>query len=497
MLTVSLLLSAISAFSAAPTISFADVVADAPAEEISYFAENNILDWDDYELHLQQNPVLLAQGSNGNGDSSDSPSASLAISNLSTHLSRYFSSYIWFRNASKSSETSKVTGHVPINVQDDSYFEEELQAAIARANLEETTNYGGCGPIAAIGALDYFARYLGYTEIIDDVMDSEKRISLATEVMSNTHYSIFGSEDSSTVWPKDYVKAFNAVAKDRGLSIRASNKTSLLGGRETEFWSDIVDSINNGLPVTMFTGPASGDGSFANHYTTVFGYETWAGIPREGGSRIEKTFLKANLNYSETDACYCDSKILNYIYSGIITYNLHYDASYSFSASDFAEEFVNDSGGGQYFYSPVNQSVSLTNGMALQTTRLRTSYIENQYLVMSPKRQDAGAAYLDIAFPTKVSRISFDASIWSLKEDINDEEFKIQYYDNGWHDHLQMDLDALNLKENPDRYVALFPKDTTRIRFYATHSNPTGDRNKGRICLDNFEVRYNATQVEA
>ncbi len=497
MVAVSLLLSAISAFSAAPTISFTDVVANTPAEEISYFAENNILDWDDYEHHLQQNPVLLAHESDGNDDSSKSPSASLAITNLSKHLSRYFPSYIWSRNALKSSEISKVTGHVPINVQKDDYPKEEILTAITRAGLEETTSYGGCGPIAAIGALDYFARYLGYTEIIDDVTDSEKRISLAMEVMSNTHYSIFGSEDSSTVWPKDYVKAFNAVTKDRGLSIRASNKTSLLGGRETEFWNDVVANINEGLPVTMFTGPASGDGSFANHYTTVFGYETWAGIPREGGSRIEKTFLKANLNYSETDACYCDSKILNYIYSGIITYDLHYDESYSFAASDFAEEFVNDSGGGQYFFSPMSENVSLTNGMTLQTTRLRTSYVENQYLVMSPKRQDAGTAYLDITFTTKVSRISFDASIWSLKEGINDEAFKIQYYDNGWHDHLQMDLDGFNLKESPDNYIVLFPKETTRIRFYVTHSNPTGDRNKGRICLDNFKVRYNATQAEA
>lgn len=494
MLTVSLLLSAISAFSAAPTISFADVIVNAPAEEIAYFAENNILDWDDYELNLQQNPILLARESS---DSDGSPSASLAITNLSRHLSHYFPSYAWSCNASKSSETSKVAGHIPINMQEDSYSEEELQAAIVRASLEETTNYGGCGPIAAIGALDYFARYLGYAEIIDDVDNEEKRISLATEVMSNTHYSIFGSEDSSTVWPKDYVKAFNAVAKDRGLSIRASNKTSLLGGRETEFWNDVVANINEGLPVTMFTGPASGDGSFANHYTTVFGYETWAGIPREGGSRIEKTFLKAYLNYPRTSAYYCDSSILNYIYSGIITYDLNYDESYSFTASDFAEEFVNDSGGGQYFYSPINQSVSLTNGMTLQTTRLRTSYIENQYLVMSPKRQDAGTAYLDITFPTKASRISFNASIWGLKEDINSEELKIQYYDNGWHDHIQMDLDGLNLKESPDNYIVLFPKDTTRVRFYVTHSNPTGDRNKGRICLDNFEVRYNATQVEA
>jgi len=40
-------------------------------------------------------------------------------------------------------------------------------------------------------------------------------------------------------------------------------------------------------------------------------------------------------------------------------------------------------------------------------------------------------------------------------------------------------------------FIALFPKDTTRIRFYATTNNPVGDRNKGRIVLDNFKVEYN------
>ena len=40
-------------------------------------------------------------------------------------------------------------------------------------------------------------------------------------------------------------------------------------------------------------------------------------------------------------------------------------------------------------------------------------------------------------------------------------------------------------------YTILFPKETREIRFMATHSNPEGLRNRGRIVLDNFHFESN------
>ena len=116
---------------------------------------------------------------------------------------------------------------------------------------------------------------------------------------------------------------------------------------------------------------------------------------------------------------------------------------------------------------------------------------------MSPNRSGAGTAYIDISFPTKASKLSFDASAWGFNEGMPNETFMLQYYDDGWKNHISMDPDELPDKTVPNRSVAMFPKDTSRIRFLATHSNPSGDRNKGRICLDNFEVRYNSVPWEA
>ncbi len=492
MIPAFLFSSIMAAFAASPTIDFQTVLNNAPADEIAFATQNDITDWNSYEEHMQLNATSYVQNESG------SPSASLPILNLSEYLDAYYPDYSWHRNDGKSHDTSEVSNAIPIEMKTiGGYSVAELNQAIIQAGVQNETDYGGCGPIAIIGMLDYFARYLGYSEIIGDPTSAAQRIALATEVMSNTHYSIFGSVENSKVWPWDAVNAFNAITLDRDLSIQADYKVSMFGGRGSEFWDDIVTNIDEGIPVTMFTGGASGSGSFADHYTNVYGYETWVGIPINGGDRLTKTFLKARLNLDETTDRYCDSAILDYIYSGILTYDMHYDECYSFSASDFAEEFVNDSGGGQYFFSPISEPVSLTNGMTLQTARLRTGYIENQYLVMSPNRQGAGLAYLDISFPTKASRISFDIAAWSFNEGMTQETLTIQYYDNGWHDHVVIDPDRISDKSNPDTRIVLLPKDSVRIRFYAIHSSPSGDRNKGRICLNNFEVRYHSEQTEA
>lgn len=79
----------------------------------------------------------------------------------------------------------------------------------------------------------------------------------------------------------------------------------------------------------------------------------------------------------------------------LITYNINYANSYTIRVSDFAEEFVNSDGGGQYFFYNKEASVTTANGRTLQTNRKRCSYIENQYLVLSPNRENAGEAYLE------------------------------------------------------------------------------------------------------
>ena len=98
-----------------------------------------------------------------------------------------------------------------------SFPREDIEAAIKIANVSNYTSYGGCGPIASMGILDYFARYLGYDEIIKEPTNSYQRQILAASVLSRTKFSIFGNEDNTLVWPWDNSRAFNEFIESCGL----------------------------------------------------------------------------------------------------------------------------------------------------------------------------------------------------------------------------------------------------------------------------------------
>ena len=470
--------------------SFSKLLSKTSDSEIQMAESNSINGWEEYYLYLgTKENKNNSKGKNNGGSGSVSDS----ITNVSEYLNNSYSEYYWIKDNNSCGLTSNVSNNIPIEMQSSDFPESDIQRAIQVANVSNYTSYGGCGPIAAMGVLDYFARYLGYNEIISDPTDSDKRIILATEVLTRTHFSIFGGVDNTLVWPWDYKSCFNSVINLHGLSnvISANEQWTLFGGQGNNYWNTVVANIDSGLPVTLFTGLACGDGNFSQHYTNIYGYETWVGYGNNNET-ITKKFIKARLNWG-WDNCfyYCDADILNCGQIGIITYNLNYSHSYSFEANDF-DCFVNNDGGGQYFFYNINKSFYLPNGMLLQTQRLRTSYIENQYLVLSPNRANAGTAYLDITFQHHVPYLSFSASLWSGQEGIFGESFKIQYWDSGWINHVEIDLNSLSrLKDYPDDFIVLLPKNTSRIRFIAEHNSPSGNRNKGRICLDNFEVKYN------
>lgn len=304
-----------------------------------------------------------------------------------------------------------------------------------------------------------------------------------------------GNEDNTLVWPWANSRAFNEFIKSCDLDniITATDYWTLFGGKKDDYWDKIVTSINNGIPVTLFIGLVSGSGYFSEHYTNIYGYDTWVGYPNNGGDRITKKFIKTRLNFGFTNEYYCDADILNCGQTGIITYDVKYSNDYSFYASDFSSKFVNSSGEGQYFFNEVNAEVTLTNNIKLDTKRLRTSYIENQYLVLSPNRKNAGVAYLDITFPHSVPCLSFSASMWGGLEGQINEKFTIQYMtSSGWKNHITIDPYELSrLKAYPDSFNILLPKNTHRIRFYSQIDNPTSTTNRGRIVLDNFVVNYN------
>ena len=141
-------------------------------EEIVQIENNNINDWISYYNYLEsneQNNLKLQKGKGNEGNDND---VSNGIEDVKSFLNQNYQDYYWIRNEKNSSLTSSVSNYIPVEMNGKSFPREDIEAAIKIANVSNYTSYGGCGPIASMGILDYFARYLGYDEIIKEPTNS-------------------------------------------------------------------------------------------------------------------------------------------------------------------------------------------------------------------------------------------------------------------------------------------------------------------------------------
>jgi hypothetical protein len=96
--------------------------------------------------------------------------------------------------------------------------------------------------------------------------------------------------------------------------------------------------------------------------------------------------------------------------------------------------------------------------------------------------------------------MTFDMALWSGTEYLGSGgTLSIQIYQEKegsegeyeWKDHIVFDIYSLSvLRDYPKNYTVYFPANTSKFRFYVTKENPTGDRNKGRVVLDNIVFYY-------
>lgn len=157
------------------------------------------------------------------------------------------------------------------------------------------------------------------------------------------------------------------------------------------------------------------------------------------------------------------------------------------------EYFVNDMGQGQYFFYEKQTPLILDETLYVTTNRLRSSLIEDSFLVMSPNRYGAGNAFIDINFPDYIDYLSFDSALWSSYEKINDETFKLQIKkigDTSYSDYITFDLSNFSTNRfSLNNYIVKLPHKTSSIRFIATKNNPDSSENRGRIVLDNLIIK--------
>lgn len=142
----------------------------------------------------------------------------------------------------------------------------------------------------------------------------------------------------------------------------------------------------------------------------------------------------------------------------------------------------------QYFYDEKELSVA-KDGWNINTTRLRCGFIENEYIVLSPNKLNAGDAYLEFQFDRQVYLFETRICLWSSKEYIGNESgdyVLIEYKDkNGkWLEYSNILDSTLPIDRNKPKYFEVsIPNGTNGIRIRAHKGNHNADRNKGRICI--------------
>jgi len=241
------------------------------------------------------------------------------------------------------------------------------------------------------------------------------------------------------------------------------------------------NELNNNRPAIIFGAlPNHPDSNLIYHAVTAYGTETdwWGG------------YYIVNYGWGAGS----EEVSLGFGFVGSVTFFSlnpnHFISDFSISQSDYG--FPQ-----QYHFYPISKTVT-KGALSFETNRLRTGFIENEYVVLSPRRANAGTAYLEYIFDNPVYKIEVDMALWSNDERYgypNVAEARLEYknlHGNDWHTKIDL-LNEANLptnREMPTTYTFEFPAGTRQFRFYSHFSYmalPT-DRNKGRICIGNMVI---------
>lgn len=159
-----------------------------------------------------------------------------------------------------------------------------------------------------------------------------------------------------------------------------------------------------------------------------------------------------------------------------------------------------DEGEGEREY---REKVAYNKNLKFTSQRLRCGYIENSYVTLSPRREGAGRAYFRLTWDFPVYSYMFGASLWSANEYLTygvDTAVVLTRDSHGnWNSTPDFDLLSPGMlsttRTNIKRYVGKHSDGITGLEFYM-ESSAVGDRNKGRICLDDIVLNRDPSDLD-
>ena len=455
------------------------------------------------------------------------PYSIIRRSNRKSTLEEHFPSFNWIDEKYVFCKSvSNLTGRNPIDIQ--SSYQEYLEIEEYNAVNEEFSNsqkeflesdvkaglelakqiddsikssYGGCGPIAQIGIWHYFSSVLGYDSISNgDPYSSENKQKLARDVFLGVKTTELNKNNTMT-FPSDYVSGFNKIAQNYNIPIKAMYRFAGLVSQKEFFMETIKSCIDMGIPITLCTGTLNKNSKgFEGHCFNICSYEKWIGTNPETNEDKEYIFYGAKPNYGNTYGIrYMSEEVLEQNYVGLIWYEMQY-RNQVIPASAFAQDFVNDSGQGQYFFYEKTADIMLPNNYSFGTKRLRCSYIEDKYLVLSANRKSNtgnynGTAYLEFCFNDNIKKIEFDAYCWGTNEGFtgrDNEKITIKCSRDGtnWETRKVLKPKDISLLKNYPSEITVLLNAGEHVRISVETTPTSENRNKGRIVLDDIRIYY-------
>lgn len=335
---------------------------------------------------------------------------------------------------------------------------------------------GSCGYVAGSLLLYYWDRTMHKGTVREQFLNENGELNDTGSVKDSEHnlkdklVELAGGEASS--WGLPVRDALINYCNEYGIGASSYYYFGKIG---------LDAELAPGRPAIIFgalPNESGGDDWLVNHAVVAYGiqHEWWGG------------YYIVNYGYGHDKA----EISLGFGFVGsVCLFELQgYESTYTIQPSDYG--FPDD-----YCSTPTNKTVTSSSGLTFETTRLRTGFIQNEYITMCPRKKGYGTAYIDYYFINPVTSIDVNLSYWSNDERYyvaNNPEARIEYYKLCENEPIEtlnlLTADLPTDRTNQKTYHIDFPGGTRHIRFYTHFNNMTGytDRNKGRISIGNMTV---------
>lgn len=149
----------------------------------------------------------------------------------------------------------------------------------------------------------------------------------------------------------------------------------------------------------------------------------------------------------------------------------------------------------QYFFDRKQKSKTIEN-INLTTYRLRTGYIENEFINLSAKREGAGEAHLEYWFDKTIRKFELRLSYWQISDVLsklnstaNFDVLKYNENSNQYYWEHALDLLDINLttdRTHQDVFTFEYIREEVHGFRFVVFSPAIGTKNSGRISIGNI-----------